>query len=262
MKHLRISVICFLLAIATAICWYALSEAQEPGVVQFVLRTPDTVKIPPSCLVENGTTGTCKVDFVRRFQVQIREPVWSYGDVWTTWQGNIYHAHVWRLKWGSYYLWFWEGSRVWYAKAKYWVAHTAGIGPILPLPLVGGHASCPQAAPVFAVNVTTDAGTLQQPSPVRYCNQPSAPTDAGVADSCYTVQPKWPDGSVAKCNGKYWLMRNRYGGSPMIQWSDVDAGPGQAYQGPDPGSGASSPMEADAATSKTCPNVPVETPCP
>jgi hypothetical protein len=260
-------VTCFALAIALVCVWYALSEAEEPGVVQFLVRTATTVKVPPQCLVADGNGG-CQVDFVRKLQVQVRDPIWAYGDAWTTYKGKVYHAHVWRFKFGAYYLWFWEGARVWWYKVQWWVAHDRGgsIGPALPLPALAGHASCPQAAPVFAVPLTTDAGTLLQPQPVRYCNQATnGPTDAGPPkDSCYTVQPGWPDGSVAKCGTKWWLMRNRYGGQPLIKWADVDAGEvlGPEYQGPDPGQGQNTPMEADAATTKTCPNVPIGTACP
>lgn len=205
------------------------------------------------------------LSFVESWLVHVKTSIWVYGDAWVSSGKESYHAHLWRITAPGGYVWVVQGSSAWWATAKANLGKSVEVQALLPLPQVGSSPKCKDIAEAILVNVTSDAGALLQPGPVRLCN-PVAPTDAGAPDACHTEVRKWPDGAVVQCGG-YWLLRSRWGGPEPTHWKDLDAGvvkPGSPSIKPAvPIKPTAEELKApDAATTKTCWGVPVGAVCP
>jgi len=252
--------ICYLVCIPKA---HAAGPKVESGSTTFVLLAKKSLRNDlPSCY---GPDCRGKLQDVKVYLVN---PVLAYGEAWLWAGGKLYHAHVWRINvHKDYFLWAFQGHPLWYKAIKYVADATdpANVKGPAEWPKIDllPQAQCQLVAQGAMINVTSDAGTLIQPSPARHCNPAPAPSDAGpVPDLCWTEIRKWPDGSVVTCSGTgYWLARNRHGGQPGQPPNDADLPTPVDAGAPPPGSGGSWETP-DAQTTHVCPSVLIGTPCP
>lgn len=233
--------------------------------VTFAFAVPKTIGDKLPLCIPSQADCRWKIHKLQRQQASTSAVTW---DVYATYRGRQYHAHVQRIGTHStHWGWVISGEEYWLKMVrKYKALNPTHVthGPALMVNVPNNATLCDLLASHIFIDVTDDGGG---PRPANIKRHSCAPaSDGGVAGDCTMTQPDL--GVLANCGGKWWVPRSRYGGPDPRTQAESDSGflvdiaaSGGSNVTVTPGVDPNSWVAPDARTQHQC-TLPIGTPCP